>query len=374
MRAHGTLLILLSSILAHETAAKASSIRGSWDASDPPSTNRTTDDESVLRCRLAVITTTYPAATALHQVNTTTDLGCIPVVNGQETSRMLTIASHDDRRRITSATFREVAKGNFQVAIRGASVNEDGVVQLKHDSTIQELEEDDQSPQMEQWHRQTSATMGTKTLYVVRVSTPDSRHSKSLSQLISGMFSTTSPSFQSQYKACSFGKLTWKSAGGMDVTLDGRVSSYASPSQLAEAAIRKVEARIGRSISTLADKIVFCQPPGTSGWIAVATVNGWRVNVSSGFCLSLSTLMHEVGHTMGLLHSGTSSFRVVASLVDYECAHTMNHSIVCAPLDQPRDRWTTATKRDTWGTGTRRQRPPRSASTGTRTSTYRTRT
>jgi Gametolysin peptidase M11 len=309
MRAHGALLILLSSILAHETAAKASSIRGSWDASDPQSTNRTTADESVLRCRLAVITSTYPAATPHHQVNTTTDLGCIPVVNGRETSRMLTIAFGDDRRRITSATFREVAEGNVQVAIHGASVDEDGVVQLNHDSVIQPLEKGDhQSPQMEQWHRQTSATMGAKTLYVVRVSTPDSRHSKSLSQLISGMFSTTSPSFQSQYKACSFGKLTWKSAGGMDVTLDGRVSSYASPSQLAEAAIRKVEARIGRSISALADKIVFCQPPGTSGWIAVATVNGWRVNVSSGFCLSLSTLMHEVGHTMGLLHSGTSSY------------------------------------------------------------------
>ena len=221
---------------------------------------------------------------------------------------MWTVAA-GDRRRVTDASFREVADGNFRVAIDGASVNEDGVIRLERDATVRPLQVDEErNPAMDQWHRQTSATMGTKTLYVVRVSTPDSSHSKSLSQLISGMFSTTSTSFQSQYRACSFGKLVWQSAGGMDVTLDNRVAAYTSPSQLAEAAIRKVEARIGKPISSLADKIVFCQPPGTSGWIAVATVNGWRVNVSSGFCLSLSTLMHEVGHTMGLLHSGTSSY------------------------------------------------------------------
>jgi Gametolysin peptidase M11 len=320
------LSILLLSVSAHEIAAKASSFRGRL--LEVRSANVTAEDASVLQCRLAVITGTYPTAT--HEVNTTTDLGCIPVVNGQETSRMLTVAT-EDRHRITEASFREVADGNFRVAIRGATVNEYGVINLASDAIIDHLEEDTQSSGVEQWHRQTSATMGTKSLYVVRVSTPDSRHSKSLSQLISGMFSTSSTSFQSQYRACSFGKLTWRSAGGMDVTLDNRVSAYTSPSQLAEAAIRKVEARIGRSISSLADKIVFCQPPGTSGWIAVATVNGWRVNVSSGYCLSLSTLMHEVGHTLGLLHSGTS----------YDCGSTCLYdglmsehelTVVCSPL------------------------------------------
>jgi hypothetical protein len=303
MRVHDILPILLPLILAREIAAKASSIRGRGRLEVRSANATAEEDASVLHCRLAVITATYPTAT--HGVNTTTDLGCIPLKNGSETSRMLTVAA-GDRHRITSASFREVADGNFRVAIRGSSVNEDGGLNLARDATIKNLEEDDRNPAMEQWHRQTSATMGTKTLYVVRVSTPDSSHSKSLSQLISGMFSTSSTSFQSQYKACSFGKLAWQSAGGMDVTLDSRISSYTSSSQLAEAAIGKVEARVGRSINTLADKIVFCQPPGTSGWIAVATVNGWRVNVSSGFCLSLSTLMHEVGHTLGLLHSGTS--------------------------------------------------------------------
>jgi hypothetical protein len=317
-------LLLLSTPLAN---GKASSVRGlsagldDQEAQDlrpaPAGGFGGSGSPEVLECRLTVLATTYSAvASSLAgsssdpegigpiKTNTIAGLGCIVLDRqGQETSRILPFAGPPSR--ITAAPLARVARGNWRAFIHGATLT-DWEVSLTDGAAVRAYQEEEMGED-EQRHRRASGASGTKSVFVVRVSAPDSSPVRSLSEMLSAMFASRATSFRSQYQACSFGKLVWTSAGGMDVTLDSRISSYGgSPTLLANEAIRKVEARTGRPINSLADKIVLCQPPGSGSWIALATVNGWRVNINDtgGFCLSLSTLMHEVGHTLGLLHSG----------------------------------------------------------------------
>merc|ERR1712176_790967 len=57
------------------------------------------------------------------------------------------------------------------------------------------------------------------------------------------------------------------------------------------------------------DLVLFCQPPGSNfdgstSWIAWAYINGYQSSYNDEWCQSLSGQMHEVGHNLGLGHSG----------------------------------------------------------------------
>lgn len=149
-------------------------------------------------------------------------------------------------------------------------------------------------------------TVGEKSVYIVRVSTIDSSPTYSLEELSQRLFdssqeTTISPSFPSQYAACSANQLIWTYAGGYDVTIDAPIASFLTGMQLvvlAESYLR--QALQVSSVATLADRVLFCVAPGTSvGWIASASVNHWRAVFNDEWCLSLSGTMHEMGHTLG---------------------------------------------------------------------------
>jgi len=52
------------------------------------------------------------------------------------------------------------------------------------------------------------------------------------------------------------------------------------------------------------DLVLYCFPPGTGDWVAYAFVNHKFSFYNNKWCSSVSSQLHEVGHNMGLGHSG----------------------------------------------------------------------
>lgn len=153
-------------------------------------------------------------------------------------------------------------------------------------------------------------SLGTRTMFLVRVSARDSApHEFSLHEWIDMHFGTDTTSFKSVIEGCSFSKLQVVNVGGIDVMLDGSVHGYDRPSDFLDAARTKVETALGAPIESLADHIVYCQPLDATWWTAIGPQDSNRINMHGSTCTSLSVLAHEFGHNLDLLHAGQDSRR-----------------------------------------------------------------
>lgn len=148
---------------------------------------------------------------------------------------------------------------------------------------------------------------GTMTVAVVTVSTIDSQTTHSAARLADLYFDPNGINLMTQYEACSFGKLKWRLQP--DAVVDVRIPEpmirfNSSSTQLIEKAEGILRERFSvRSVADLADRVIYCVAPGTGEWAANAGVNHWRVQLNDDWCVSLSATVHELGHTLGLLHS-----------------------------------------------------------------------
>lgn len=182
-------------------------------------------------------------------------------------------------------------------------------------------------------------TQGNKTIAIVRISAPGSPNRFPKSRLEKVWFGADR-SFQTQMTACSFGQLNWRSAGVHDVRLVQNVSTFASREEMQLTVERQLRNQTGRSMTDLADKVVFCYPKNSPGeWLASASLHGWRAMFNDGWCGSLSAAMHEIGHTVGLLHSGKSDtenweysdttgymgYSILSSNTPHKCFNGYNH-------------------------------------------------
>jgi Gametolysin peptidase M11 len=182
-------------------------------------------------------------------------------------------------------------------------------------------------------------TEGNKTIAIVRISAPGSPNRFPKARLEKVWFGSDR-SFQTQMSACSFGQLNWRSAGVHDVRLLQNVSTFASREEMQFAVEQQLRNQTGGSMTELADKVVFCYPKNSPGeWLASASLHGWRAMFNDGWCGSLSAAMHEIGHTVGLLHSGKSDtekweysdttgymgYSILSSNTPHKCFNGYNH-------------------------------------------------
>ena len=124
-------------------------------------------------------------------------------------------------------------------------------------------------------------------------------------------------SMTSQYRACSFGQLRFRQVKGMNIKLKRKIASFASGSDVVNAAIPIIEKRKGVSdVSELADHVMFCVAPGAGSWLSTAGINWWSSQFNGKWALSLSAVMHEMGHNLGLIHSGLGDAQY-GDLTDY---------------------------------------------------------
>jgi len=162
-----------------------------------------------------------------------------------------------------------------------------------------------------------------KKLLVIRANAPDASTKSSISQLSDNIFGTDGDphNLKSQYAACSYDSLLFEpvsgnmngetiTAGVGEVTLSidvtGKDKNVVKQAML-DAAAEKYGNLSSKVNSGELDHVMLCIPPGTGGWVAYAYVNSWLSVYNDHWCDSLSAGIHEVGHNLGLAHSGESA-------------------------------------------------------------------
>jgi len=163
----------------------------------------------------------------------------------------------------------------------------------------------------------------TKKVLVIRATAPDASTTSTMSQISDKIFGTDGDSYnlKSHYAACSYNELLFEPfsgnmngetivAGVGDVTLTSNivgVDKNVVKQNMLDAADEKYGDLSTKITNSELDYVMLCLPPGTGSWVAYAYVNGWLSVYNDYWCNSLSAQMHEVGHNLGLAHSGETS-------------------------------------------------------------------
>lgn len=159
-------------------------------------------------------------------------------------------------------------------------------------------------------------TKGTLKTLVIRLKDNKNRQPPSTSQLKNDVFDDA-VSLKSQTQACSYGKLkiepfTGKtpsnrqiSNGIVDVQMDFDMASGTSGKD--QKAMQAAKAQLGDLNDPRFDLLIFCFPPGSDDFVAYAFPNSKYSFYNDKWCGYSGPLMHEVGHNIGLAHSGETA-------------------------------------------------------------------
>ena len=165
--------------------------------------------------------------------------------------------------------------------------------------------------------------LGNRSILVVRISGTTESPEESVEQLAGAVFGLGSQalenSMRAQYRRCSFSRIDFTPASGFDGLYHGVVDTQlgyslqgVSVNRVVSDAMKSVSGLFGMdSLEENFDHVMYCVARGTTRvgdgaeWLAFAFVLHPRSYYNSNRCASLSVLMHEIGHNLGLTHSST---------------------------------------------------------------------
>jgi hypothetical protein len=252
-------------------------------------------------CRMTMLGTLYEKGWQDDGLPSDKQSACAPIENGRETDYLIPLQLPIE---IEQAHKIELGEGSLFVEISNARLIR-GEILLTPSSQFSSMKVSESSRHLEQRQLLSSGEM---TIAFVRIITSDGKSPSATSTDIEALMTEDQVNMHTQFNKCSYGKLRFKKANRFvtDVTLDKAASSFFTGTDIADAAQEKLLQLYGdlNQASDLADRVIFCAPPGTGKWVASAGKNHWRAQFNDGFCTSLSALMHEIGHTIGLPHTG----------------------------------------------------------------------
>jgi Gametolysin peptidase M11 len=286
------LMALQGEAATSSVALSRSSLRGVVMPQRRTSSSDASSSSNVL-CRMTLIDTMYGRSDGGMRSEGKT--ACIPILAGHETDYLIPLELPVF---ISTDHAREIHRGSLYVQISNATLSGSTIL-LNNKSSVFTVQDAPPADRL-----LNGRTTGTKTLAIVRISTNDATPYYSLNQIQQAHFATDRTTFQSQFKACSFGKLQWEFAGSYDVMVDQSVTAFQDYFALIAAAEAQLQKTQGRSVSALGYRVMMVLPPGTGNWAASAGVNHYRLQMNDRWSNSLSATMHELGHAaLGLMHA-----------------------------------------------------------------------
>jgi Gametolysin peptidase M11 len=250
---------------------------------------------SSVLCRVTTMDTLYVSAANVS--STTEQPTCIPIVDGTETELDFAIDLPMDLHKAHRA---EIAMGQLWVRIHGAKLQDEELA-VSNQARYTVVHDNDGLRRLSERHLQSN---GILTIAVLRISTRDAAPTATATDL-GNAIAGPGVNVATQYQACSMGQLQLQMVGNVvEIQLPQAVTDFASAADLVTATQKQFKAmNSGQEVTKLADKVILCLPPGTGDWAASAGVGHWRAQFNNDWCTSLSGLMHELGHTLGLLHA-----------------------------------------------------------------------
>jgi hypothetical protein len=307
-----TLFVSTISVYATDTTA-VSNLRGSSGVISSSTRFLQSNNDTSVLCRVTTFDTMYYDDDAnidevdMKDTYTKEQVTCLPIVNNIELEYEIPIALPEA---MVQQYKNDIQMGILLVQITDASfvynsidINDIDDIMIGDASQYIVVNATQHNRHLLERHLLVKPVM---TVAVIRISASDVQPTTSRTQLQSTLFSTTGINFMTQYKAVSFGKLQWSLAasGVVDIQVPNTVASYGTATALVTAAQKQIKTKYQiTEVSAMADKIVMCLPAGTGSWAASAGVNHWRAQFNNDWCTSLSGTMHELGHTLGLLHA-----------------------------------------------------------------------
>ena len=170
--------------------------------------------------------------------------------------------------------------------------------------------------------RRLSRFNGNRDVLIIRIDANDSQTTRNNKQLSDDFFGTfgKNVSPKSQMDHCSKNKLRFVPASGngiqngvLTVKLNQNVKNLVHI-DVKNKASEKARKMLGKSLKSFSH-VAFCLPPGTvssnsKNWVAFGYYTNFQSVYNNLWCSSLSATLHEMGHNLGLHHSGeTHSLR-----------------------------------------------------------------
>jgi hypothetical protein len=249
-----------------------------------------------LICQITLMEIQFDRSSATDRSSQHEDFFECSLVQDNEVSD---ISYRIDLSSIDTSSDEQLLQGELFVSVYGGRIEGDDVI-LTKDSVVSVVP----PPASFQSRRHLVAKTGTLSVLVLRISTNDATPSLSADEFHKLIFEDE-VSLQKQYAACSFGKLNLipTEYGVLDLYLNATAEG-AIPVSLVSKANEALRDRLNIAKTTDAsDLLLMIMPPGTGDWAAFSGVGHPRSVYNDLWGGYSSSLLHEVGHGLGLGHA-----------------------------------------------------------------------